>query len=83
MYLSLDLIMKSEEPMVFSKLQGSSKNNNAQLRTGTRRKIGIIEYYIPHSALTNPIVCVAAKFSDLSFSSTSHWDLKRKKYLNQ
>ena len=29
MYLSLELIMKSEEPMVFSKLQGSSQNNNA------------------------------------------------------
>ena len=42
MYLSLDLTMKSEEPMVFSKLQGSSQNNNAQLRTGTSRKIGII-----------------------------------------
>ena len=42
MYLSLDLIMKSEEPMVLSKLRGPSKNNNAQLRTETRRKIGII-----------------------------------------
>ena len=35
-----------------------------------------------YSALSNPIVCVAAKFSDLSFSSTSHWDLKTKKDLN-
>ena len=52
MYLSLDLIMKAEEPMVFydhlifslvfSKLQGSSQNDNAQLRTGTSRKIGIM-----------------------------------------
>ena len=41
MYLSPDLIIKSEEPMVFSKLQGSSQNNNAQLRTGTSRKIDI------------------------------------------
>ena len=51
-YLSLDLIMKAEEPMVFydhlifslvfSKLQGSSQNDNAQIRTGTNRKIGIM-----------------------------------------
>ena len=51
-YLSLDLIMKAEEPMVFyddlifslvfSKLQGSSQNDNAQKRTGTNRKIGIM-----------------------------------------
>ena len=31
--------------------------------------------WICYSALSNPIVCVAAKFSDLSFSPTSHWDL--------
>ena len=52
MYLSLDLIMKAGEPMVFcdhlifslvfSKLQGSSQNDNAQIRTGTSRKIGIM-----------------------------------------
>ena len=52
MYLSLDLIMKAEEPivfydhlifsLVFSKLQGSSQNDNAQIRTGTNRKIGIV-----------------------------------------
>ena len=42
MYFSPDLIIKSEEPMVFSKLQGSFQNNNAQLRTGTSRKIVII-----------------------------------------
>ena len=51
-YLSLDLIMKAEEPMafydhlifslVFSKLQGSSQNDIAQIRTGTNRKIGIM-----------------------------------------
>ena len=50
--LSLDLIMKAEEPtvfydhlivsLVFSKLQGSSQNDNAQIRTGTNRKIGIV-----------------------------------------
>ena len=44
--------MKAEEPMVFydhlifslvfSKLQGSSQNDNAQIRTGTNRKIGIM-----------------------------------------
>ena len=78
MYLSLDLIMKAEEPMVFydhlifslvfSKLLRSSQNDFAQIRTGTSRKIGIMIIY---SALSNPIVCVAAKFSDLSFSSTS------------
>ena len=30
-----------------------------------------------YSALSNPIVFVAANFSDLSFSSTSHRDLKK------
>ena len=86
-YLSLDRIMKAEEPMifydhlifslVFSKLQGSCQNDNAQIRTGTNRKIGIMIIWICYSALSNPIVCVAAKFSDLSFSSTSHRDLKK------
>ena len=52
MYLSLDLIMKAEEPMVFydhlifslvfSKLQGSSQNDYAQITTVTSRKIGIM-----------------------------------------
>ena len=51
-YFSLDLIIKAEEPivfydylifsLVFSKLQGSSQNDNAQIRTGTNRKIGIV-----------------------------------------
>ena len=52
MYFSLDLIMKAEEPMVFydhlifslvfSRLQGSSQNDYAQITTVTSRKIGIM-----------------------------------------
>ena len=38
MYLSPDLIIKSEEPMVFSKLQGSFQNNNAQLKSRNKQK---------------------------------------------
>ena len=47
------------------------------------RRLSVSWSFAFYSALSNPIVCVAAKFSDLSFSSTSCWDLKRKKYLNQ
>ena len=37
MYLSPNLIIKSEEPMVFSKLQGSFQNN-AQLKNRNKQK---------------------------------------------
>ena len=67
MYLSLDLIMKAGEPMVFcdhlifslvfSKLQGSSQNDNAQIRTGTSRKIGIMIICILFSIVKSYCLC--------------------------
>ena len=67
MYLSLDLIMKAREPMVFydhlifslvfSKLQGSSQNDNAQIRTGTSRKIGIMIICILFSIVKSYCLC--------------------------
>ena len=70
--------MKAEEPMVFYDhlifFSGFLQNAgivpewSAQIRTGTNRKIGIMIIWICYLALSNPIVCVAAKFSDLSFS---------------
>ena len=66
-YLSLDLIMKAEEPMVFyddlifslvfSKLQGSSQNDNAQKRTGTNRKIGIMMIWMLFSIVKSYCFC--------------------------
>ena len=66
-YLSLDLIMKAEEPMVFydhlifslvfSKLQGSSQNDNAQIRTGTNRKIGIVIIWMLFSIVKSYCLC--------------------------
>ena len=71
MYLSLDLIMKAEEPMVFydhlifslvfSKLQGSSQNDYAQITTvyttGTSRKIGIMIICILFSIVKSYCLC--------------------------
>ena len=67
MYLSLDLIMKAGEPMVFcdhlifslvfSKLQGSSQNDNAQIRTGISRKIGIMIICILFSIVKSYGLC--------------------------
>ena len=66
-YLSLDLIMKAEEPtvfydhlivsLVFSKLQGSSQNDNAQIRTGTNRKIGIVIIWMLFSIVKSYCFC--------------------------
>ena len=67
MYLSLDLIMKAEEPMVFydhlifslvfSKLQGSSQNDYAQITTVTSRKIGIMIICILFSIVKSYCLC--------------------------
>ena len=67
MYLSLDLIMKAEEPMVFydhlifslvfSKLQGSSRNDYAQITTVTSRKIGIMIICILFSIVKSYCLC--------------------------
>ena len=66
-YFSLDLIMKAEEPMVFydhlifslvfSKLQGSSQNDIAQIRTGTNRKIGIMIIWMLFSIVKSYCLC--------------------------
>ena len=67
MYLSLDLIMKAGEPMVFcdhlifslvfSKLQGSSQNDYAQITTVTSRKIGIMIICILFSIVKSYCLC--------------------------
>ena len=67
MYFSLDLIMKAEEPMVFydhlifslvfSKLQGSSQNDYAQITTVTSRKIGIMIICILFSIVKSYCLC--------------------------
>ena len=81
-YLSLDLIMKAEEPMVFydhlifslvfSKLQGSSQNDNAQLRTGTSRKIGIMIIWMLFCIVKSYCLCCCEVFGpQLFFDFTS------------
>ena len=90
MYLSLDLIMKAEEPMVFydhlifslvfSKLQGSSQNDNAQITTVTSRKIGIMIICILFSIVKFYRLCSCKVLGPQLFFDFM-WDIKRKEYL--
>ena len=90
--LSLDLIMKAEEPtvfydhlivsLVFSKLQGSSQNDNAQIRTGTNRKIGIVIIWMFFSIVKSYCFCCCEVLGpQLFFDFTS--GLKKKTLVTQ
>ena len=91
-YFSLDLIIKAEEPivfydylifsLVFSKLQGSSQNDNAQIRTGTNRKIGIVIIWMLFSIVKSYCLCCCEVLGpQLFFDFTS--GLKKKTVVTQ
>ena len=91
-YLSLDLIIKAEEPMVFydhlifslvlSKLQGSSQNDKAQIRTGTNRKIGIMIIWMLFCIVKSYCLCCCEVLGpQLFFDFTS--GLKKKTLVTQ
>ena len=71
--------MKAEEPMVFydhlifslvfSKLQGSSQNDNAQITTGTNRKIGIMIIWMLFSIVKSYCLCCCEVLGPQLFSN--------------
>ena len=67
--------------LVFSKLQGSSQNDYAQIRTGTNRKIGIMIIWMLFSIVKSYCLCCCEVLGpQLFFDFTL--GLKKKKDLN-